>query len=84
MDLTRVSLAVSALIQAYALALLLVCQSASGPSPIPSPVSQCSEESYRVHGLFLPYFKSHGGSAILGCPISSAIIQRGLLVQYLS
>lgn len=82
MGLTRVPRVVSPLIHVCSLALLLACQSGSGASSLPSRVSHCLEEPYPVHRLFLPYFQLHRGAANLGCPITSAFIQHGLLVQY--
>jgi hypothetical protein len=82
--LTRMRSRVSSLVCACLLALLLACQSGSSAGPLSSGVAQCPAKPYPVHGLFLPYFQAHRGAADLGCPITAAFIQHGLVVQYLA
>jgi hypothetical protein len=42
-----------------------------------------AQTGHFLRGRFLQYWESHGGTAILGLPITEALVQDGLTVQYL-
>ncbi len=56
--------------------------------PLQKPALTQDEEQYFdetghwVEGVFLDYFRGHGGLEIFGYPITEAFIDQGLLVQY--
>ncbi len=56
--------------------------------PAPSEVSQgkqryFSQTAHFLRGAFLDYWNSHGGTAVLGLPITEPTLEDGLAVQYL-
>ncbi|MDQ5867622.1 MAG: hypothetical protein M3390_18130 [Chloroflexota bacterium] len=61
---------------------------ADGPIPAPAAVSQgkfryFKDTGHFLRGIFFEYWETHGATPVLGLPITEAIMEDGMAVQYL-
>ncbi len=69
---------------------LSVQRSAATDTPVPAPYAVSagrfryfSQTAHFLRGAFLTYWESHGATSILGQPLTEALDEDGLVVQYL-
>lgn len=74
--------AVSLLLCASCVLLLVACRSALRLAVRSDDAATLPETSHRVHEVFAARFQAYGGVKGLGYPISEESVQDGLLVQY--
>ncbi|HEX8228082.1 MAG TPA: hypothetical protein VF826_02085 [Chloroflexia bacterium] len=61
---------------------------ADGPIPAPAAVSEgkfryFKDTGHFLRGIFFEYWETHGATPVLGLPITEAIMEDGMAVQYL-